>query len=137
MAQRDDQIERAGLTRPERLWAHITWFTLGYGYQPWRALLLLLATVGAGVAFTLLFASHGALAHVSTTPASDCSTLERIGVGLDLGTPLLTTGAREVCQPTETAAGTTLTIGGWLLQLLAWGFATLFVAGFTGAVRKT
>jgi hypothetical protein len=30
-----------------------------------------------------------------------------------------------------------LTVAGWGLQLLAWGFATLFVAGFTGFVRKT
>jgi hypothetical protein len=29
------------------------------------------------------------------------------------------------------------TVAGWGLQLLAWAFATLFVAGFTGAVRKT
>jgi hypothetical protein len=25
----------------------------------------------------------------------------------------------------------------WVLQLAAWGFAALFIAGFTGAVRKT
>lgn len=29
------------------------------------------------------------------------------------------------------------TAAGWGLHLLAWAFATLFVAGFTGAVRKT
>jgi hypothetical protein len=28
-------------------------------------------------------------------------------------------------------------VSGWALQLLAWAFATLFIAGFTGAVRKT
>ncbi|WP_163512201.1 hypothetical protein [Fodinicola acaciae] len=27
--------------------------------------------------------------------------------------------------------------GGWGLRVLAWAFATLFVAGFKGAVRKT
>ncbi len=43
MAQRDDQLVRAR-PRPrwsERLWGRITKVTLGYGYQPWRALLWL------------------------------------------------------------------------------------------------
>jgi len=30
-----------------------------------------------------------------------------------------------------------LTAASWLLQLLAWAFAALFIAGFTSAVRKT
>jgi hypothetical protein len=29
-----------------------------------------------------------------------------------------------------------LTVLGWVLGLAGWGFATLFVAGFTSAVRK-
>jgi hypothetical protein len=48
MAQRDDQIHRAPLTRRgERSWARFTRVTLGYGYQPWRALIGLLAIVAA------------------------------------------------------------------------------------------
>ncbi|GAB1645332.1 hypothetical protein KRMM14A1259_57550 [Krasilnikovia sp. MM14-A1259] len=54
-----------------------------------------------------------------------------------LGTPLLKTGASERCKPTATAVGQTVTVSGWTLQLIAWIFATLFVAGFTSAVRKT
>jgi hypothetical protein len=45
--------------------------------------------------------------------------------------------ARTNCDITSTAAGQMLAVGGWILQLLAWAFATLFVAGFTSAVRKT
>ena len=30
-----------------------------------------------------------------------------------------------------------LTVAGWVLRVLAWVFAVLFIAGFTGAVRKT
>jgi hypothetical protein len=30
-----------------------------------------------------------------------------------------------------------LTAAGWVLRLLAWAFAALFIAGFTSAVRKT
>jgi hypothetical protein len=40
IAQRQDQIDRRVLTdRTERAWARLTKVTLGYGYQPWRALL--------------------------------------------------------------------------------------------------
>jgi hypothetical protein len=30
-----------------------------------------------------------------------------------------------------------MTIAQWILQVLAWAFATLFIAGFTSAVGKT
>jgi hypothetical protein len=49
---------------------------------------------------------------------------------------LIKTGARERCPATTTPVGQTLTVIGWILQLLAWTFATLFIAGFTSAVRK-
>ena len=45
MAQRDDQLARTDTRWPERLWGRITKVTLGYGYQPWRALLFLAAVV--------------------------------------------------------------------------------------------
>ncbi|MEU4427336.1 hypothetical protein AB0F81_42495 [Actinoplanes sp. NPDC024001] len=82
---------------------------------------------------------NGGLAHTShaATPGTACSTLEYIGVGLDLGTPLLKTGTRELCAPTSTAAGQAITAAGRVLQALAWAFAALFIAGLTGAVRKT
>jgi hypothetical protein len=50
---------------------------------------------------------------------------------------LITTGARARCEATNTTTGQILTAIGWALRLLAWAFATLFIAGFTSAVRKT
>ncbi|MEV4659740.1 hypothetical protein [Micromonospora sp. NPDC049301] len=139
IAQRRDQIQRAGLTAAERAWGRLIGLTLGHGYQPWRALVLLLATLAVAVALSVLGGHHGGLAQkpVTSGAAAACTSIDQIGVGLDLGTPLLRTGARDRCQPTGTAAGQALTIAGWVLQLLAWSFATLFVAGFTSAVRKT
>jgi hypothetical protein len=140
IAQRRDQLDRAGPTRSERAWGRLTGLTLGYGYQPWRALLLLVATLVAATALSVTAGHHDALARKppagTGTPAGPCTTIDQIGVGLDLGTPLIKTGARDRCQPTPTPMGQTLLVAGWLLQLLAWAFATLFVAGFTSAVRK-
>jgi hypothetical protein len=69
--------------------------------------------------------------------ATPCRSLvQRIGVGLDTGLPLVSTAAGNACRPTDTGSGDVLTVAGWVLQVLAWAFATLFVAGFTGAVRR-
>ena len=63
--------------------------------------------------------------------------MERVGSAWDLGLPLVKTGIRARCDTTASATGQVLTATGWGLQLLAWAFAPLSVAGFTGAVRNT
>jgi hypothetical protein len=141
--QRRDQLDHGGLTRPERAWGWLTGITLCYGYQPWRALLFLLATLAIGVTLSVFGGGLAVPPKTTTTAATTtavtvaCPIIDRIGVGLNLGTPLLKTGAGERCKPTDTPTGRMLTIAGWALQLLAWIFATLFIAGFTSAVRKT
>jgi hypothetical protein len=48
--------------------------------------------------------------------------------------------ARVDCDLTTNSASVTaawLTSISWVLRLLAWAFAALFIAGFTSAVRKT
>lgn len=135
MAQRRDQLDRRALTgRTERAWVRFTGLTLGYGHQPWRALICLLLVIAAAVTLAVVLGGQGGLAQVAD-PARPCPVVERVGVGLDLGTPLLTTRSR--CDVTTSGAGQVLTVTGWALRLLAWAFATLFIAGFTSAVRRT
>jgi len=52
--------------------------------------------------------------------------------------PLINTGSRTRCAITtdHNTAGGVLTGLGWFLQLFGFAFATLFVAGFTGVIRK-
>jgi hypothetical protein len=140
IAQRQAQIDRGLLPgRAERAWAWLTWLTLGYGYQPWRALIALVVVAAIAVGLALTLGAHGGLARTDPQPptATQCSVVERVAVGLDLGLPLVKTGTPAQCEPTTSSSGNVLTVAGWGLQLLAWAFATLFVAGFTGAVRKT
>lgn len=139
IAQRRDQLRRAEPSRSARLWGRLTGLVLGYGYQSWRALVLLLVTLVAAVTLSVAGGEQGGLARKATAAAAaaPCTTIEHVGVGLDLGTPLLKTGARDQCQPTDTTTGRVLTVAGWVFQLLAWTLATLFIAGFTSAVRKT
>jgi hypothetical protein len=152
MRQRRDQIERGALThRIDRFWARLTGTLLGYGYQPWRALLCLAGLLAVSVILTAALAGQNALTHpvqqqqavaarlTADGPLPPCSTIEVIGVGLDLGTPFLpdTSTAGTSCQIAGNSTGAALAISRWLLQLGAWALAALFVAGFTGIVRKT
>ncbi|MFG2081619.1 hypothetical protein ACGFI5_14765 [Micromonospora tulbaghiae] len=161
IAQRKSQIRRGALTeRRERVWARFTGLALGYGYQPWRALLslFLLALIAIGISvFSESAYSHtksstessassratsspnNAYSHTRGSPGSGapCSALERVGVALDVSIPLIKTNARSSCDLNTTPTGQRLTVVHWVIQVLAWGFATLFVAGFTSVVRKT
>jgi hypothetical protein len=142
MAQRDDELARTHPRWTERLWGKITQITLGYGYQPWRALLFLLGVVVISCVLAVMLGSRGALAQTGNpaAPAHPCTVIQQISVGLDLNLPVGTSLARAGCDLTKdpaSASAAWLTGVGWILRLLAWGFAALFVAGFTSAVRKT
>ena len=142
MAQRDDELARTHPRWPERLWGKTTKVTLGYGYQPWRALLFLVLIVVISCVLAFALGSHGALAQTSktATPGRACTVIQQVSVGLDLNLPVGTSMARPGCDLTKDPASATaawLSIAGWGLRLLAWVFAALFIAGFTSAVRKT
>jgi hypothetical protein len=144
MAQRDDELARTQ-PRPrwsERLWGKITKYTLGYGYQPWKALLFLAGVLVISCLLAWGLGSHGALAQTdkTATPGRPCTVIQQLSVGLDLNLPVGTSVARAGCDLTKDSASATsawLTGAGWVLRLLAWAFAALFIAGFTSAVRKT
>jgi hypothetical protein len=66
--------------------------------------------------------------------------LQEVSVGLDLNLPVGTSVARAKCDLTKDSTSATaawLTVTGWVMRVLAWVFAALFIAGFTSAVRKT
>ena len=142
MRQRDDQLARAETSWRERLWGRITKITLGYGYRPWRALLFLTAVVAVSCMLAVVLGAHGALAQTSktATPGRPCTVMQQVSVGLDLNLPVGTSVARVDCDLTKDSASMTaawLTAVSWVLRVLAWVFAALFIAGFTSVVRKT
>ncbi|MGH3965667.1 MAG: hypothetical protein ACRDRY_20845 [Pseudonocardiaceae bacterium] len=143
VAQRQTQLDRGVLTgRGDRLWARTTGVTVGYGYQPWRALLFLLGVVVISVVLAVTLGSHGALVHPQdpknpTAATIPCTVTERVDVGFEVGAPFLDTHARDRCTTTNTVTGIALSYSISGLQLLTAALAALFIAGFTGIVRKT
>ncbi|MBO1335079.1 hypothetical protein [Streptomyces sp. VRA16 Mangrove soil] len=138
MAQRRDQSAGDLDGVAQRTWLRLSGLLLGYGYQPWRALVWLLCVLMVSVGLALVLGSQGALVHTaqSAAPGTQCSAVEQIGAGLDMGLPLVKTGQAATCRAAADGWGQALVAVGWPLQVTAWAFATLFVAGFTGAVRR-
>ena len=114
MAQRDDELARADTRWPERLWGQITKDTLGYGYQPWRALLFLAAVVAVSCVLAVVLGAHGALAQTSqtATPGRSCTVVQQVSVGLDLNLPVGTSLARADCDLTTDPASATASLAG-------------------------
>jgi hypothetical protein len=114
--------------------------TLGYGYRSWRALAGLAATLAIAVTLAVAAGAQSIAVHTkdTATPRAHCALIGQIGLGVDLGAPLVNTGAKTRCAITtdHNTAGGILTATGRLLQLLGFAFATLFIAGFTGIIRK-
>ncbi|MDH6238226.1 hypothetical protein [Cryobacterium sp. CG_9.6] len=133
MAQRDDQVERGDLTRSAKTWAGITKVTLGYGYQPWRALIWvgLVLLISLGIALI-----PGALAHTGT--GTPCTVVERVQVAVDMAIPLVSTSTSTgtLCRATSTTNGQFVAGAGILLTLSGWALTALFAAGFTRAIRQ-
>jgi hypothetical protein len=149
IAQQTDLRRRnpKALGGPMTQWFHRLWGALaGYGYRARRtaaALLLVLAMAGflgwcAGQVATR--PGHLAAERVTSSAAAagvPCSTVELVGLGLDRGLPLGTTGMRAKCDlDTAARAGQAFTAAIWLVQIAVWGLATLALAGYTNLVRK-
>ena len=104
MAQRDDQLARTR-TRAGRsgCGGRITKVTLGYGYKPWRALLVPRRSAG-GVLRACGRARRawctGADQQDGHHLAEPCTVIQQVSVGLDLNLPVGTSVARAHCDLT-------------------------------------
>jgi hypothetical protein len=142
IVQQQDHRARGDIGGPLRRAAHMLWGALaGYGYRTGRTALALLIVL-------LLAGGMGWWAgHTETAPGrhaaehpnkfTACSPVELIGLGIDRGLPLASTGIRARCDlDTSSNAGQWFTVAIWLLQAAVWALATLALAGYTGLVRK-
>lgn len=144
MAQRRDQLVRGNLTWPRRSWVQFTGWSVGFGYQPWRALYALALSIIVGLFLSVVVWS-GAFHKTDTTtlPANatvnqigPCSGAERAGLALDATLPLIKTGLASTCAPDNTALGNFWRLTSLFLQLASWASATLFIAGYTKIIRN-
>ena len=146
IAQQQDLRARGQIGGKLSIAVHWLWGALaGYGYRAGRtalALLVVLALAGGlgwWAGHTVIGPGQHAAQHTksATDPGTACSGLEQIGLGIDRGLPLGSTGIRTYCDlDTASPPGEWFTLAIWVLQALVWALATLAVAGYTGLIRK-
>lgn len=124
VAAQHDLRRRGQLSRWGRAWHLVRGVTVGHGYRPGLALVWLAGVLAASVAVVLL------------SGAVRCSAVEQVGYALNVATPLVKVDAARCSVDATSGAGGVVLASTWMLQILAWAFATLFVAGFTGLVRR-
>lgn len=133
LVAQQEHLHRSGtLTGWGRARHRLFGLALQYGYQPARAVALLLAVLGIAVGLFL-----GLRAGTRTPAGAACPAVDRVGLAVDAAIPLVRTGAADRCQlATATVSGQGLAAAGWGLTLLGWASATLVVAGYSGWVRR-
>jgi hypothetical protein len=139
IAQNDDLIDRDTVRGATRLQHRLMRITLRYGYESWRALAGLGLTVGVAVIFVLLICAPMDLVAQATASGNlpGCPAMEQVGLALNLAIPLVDAASPQQCILITTRTSNEWVIAmGWLFHALGWSFATLFVVGFTGLVRK-
>ncbi|MFD5831170.1 hypothetical protein [Lentzea sp. NPDC060358] len=124
VAQQRDLRLRGQLSRWGRLWHLVRGMTVGHGYRPGLALVWLAGVLAVSVGVVLL------------SGAVRCSVVEQVGYALNVATPLVKVDVARCTVDAASDAGRLVLASTWALQVLAWAFATLFVAGFTGLVRR-
>jgi hypothetical protein len=136
IAAQRDLLRRGQLDFWTRSWHRVTGLVLGYGYRPSRALLWWAGTVALALVLMVGVAGPAGLVTAGAHGAS-CGTIDQAGLALNTATPLVKPAGATNCRlDTGTALGDVLAVAGWVIQALCWAFVTLFVAGFTGLVRK-
>jgi hypothetical protein len=146
IAQQRDLRQRGELGGWPINTVHSAWGVLGgYGYRTGRIavalLIVLLTAAGLGILAGHIPTGSGRYVAMHTAQANDphtpCSLTEQIGVGIDHGLPLGTTGIRDRCDfDTTSRPGQAIIAATWGLQTLVWALATLVVAGYSGLIRK-
>ncbi|WP_460354292.1 hypothetical protein [Actinoallomurus acanthiterrae] len=140
IAQQDHRSTDPRLARRTRLRLRLLRLALGYGYQSWRALIGLLLNFVLAVVVVIGAAHTSAAVRTQATehsPPRPCSFVDQIGLGVDLAIPLVNTSSRQRCNLTATKPSEEWIVAvGWVFQIVGWALATLFVAGYTGLIRK-
>ncbi|MEU3920092.1 hypothetical protein [Streptomyces sp. NPDC029004] len=121
--------------RRDKAWHRTSDLTVRYGYRPGRALwLLLLLLLAACGVMTIWAEPHGLLVHPGD--GSHCGFIETIGEAVTRTLPLLRFAAYGGCKLTDSGGAQAVYAVMLILQALSWALLTLFVAGFTGIIRK-
>lgn len=140
IAQQDHRLRNGLLSGKTRLRLRLFKLTLGYGYQSWRAAVCLALVLACAIAFVITASRTTDAVKTPESPQhppAACSFVDSVGLGFDLAIPIVSTNSRKSCDLKATKPSEQWLVAvGWIFQILGWAFTTLFVAGYTGLIRK-
>lgn len=124
--------------------------TIQYGYQTWRAVLMIAVVYAVAVAVFLVAQHHAGLivplmetsSGKPAPPVTQCTSsypcFYPAGYAIDTVIPIINVHQATYWGPNGQASwGHALTVFTWVCTALGWALATLTVAGYTGLVRNT
>jgi hypothetical protein len=132
------------MTAGQWLWHKLFGITLGYGYQPWRAALLLgivffaCATVfGQAAEDRAMIPRDSKATAMAATCTQDYPCFNRWMYAFDVTVPLISVGQDAAWRPDVSRQnGRRYQYMFWAGRFFGWIFATLAVASLAGLVRK-
>ncbi|MGW1563778.1 hypothetical protein ACWCQ1_46040 [Streptomyces sp. NPDC002144] len=119
-----------------RVGHRVSGMTVRYGYRSGRALAGLVCVLAISWVVMVVAATFGVLVHSAKHGSIHCGVVESLGEALNRTVPLLRFSVYGNCELTRAKPAQAVYLGALLLQALGWAFLTLFVAGFTGIIRK-
>lgn len=125
---------RQQLPRPARLWNRLLGVTVGYGYEPWRAVWWLLGFVAVGA---LLFAKAYPEAMTVTAPAGQLPVFQPVIYALDVLLPVVDLRQQDFWIPNATRPWGWLYLGWFWLSIGAGLVLTTAVAAAVTGLLKT
>lgn len=141
IAQRKDQLSRGNTNWRDKLWGVITFWTVGYGYRSWLPLIWILGVLATCAVYLLLISPEALMstsAVIASGGDSKCTGWERFMVAIDISLPIINTGVSDVCViARRTLHGDILAFILPLIKAVSWSLSALFVAGFTGIIRRS
>ncbi|MGH8886251.1 MAG: oxidoreductase, partial [Egibacteraceae bacterium] len=128
------RARRQTLPRPARLWSRLLEVTVGYGYQPWRALWWLAGFVAVGA---LLFAHAYPQALTATAPAGQLPVFQPVVYALDVLLPIVDLRQQDFWIPNAARPWGWAYLGWFWLSIAAGWVLTTAVAAAVAGLLKT
>lgn len=155
ISQRDDALDRGGLSRFNKFWQRVLGLLIGYGYRSVKALYWLagLFVVTAVLAVSWLgptaliqpvsTASGTTATAASKAPATaepmHCSFTAQLSYAIDIAFPIVTISgsSEQQCDVPATNPNQYVVAIGWLVRALSATLLAIYVAGLTGLTSRT
>ena len=148
IAKHEDLRRHGDLGWWAEAWNYVLGFSIGHGYKPHRALLFVLLLLIPGWFFFKLGHDHGLMIRTKDLSKEAYPKFHALVYSAEFFVPIMDLRQRGYWAPTENRGhaivkcqitlrwGYLLTIYFWLQTFFGWVLTSLWVAGFTGLVRK-